>query len=89
MSKKECILTYDEITDYIKSGYKPLEDLQLLIEHKYITCIDKGIRVYLDHESKIIDVFGGAVTIKQVIVGFGSNRKIDYIYYPTNKLYKT
>lgn len=84
ISEKEYIASYDEINDLIYKGYKPLSDLRTLIDLHYINQSHKKIRTYIDHETKIVDVYGGAIARKWV---WRFNGTGEWVYYPIDRDY--
>lgn len=84
ISEKEYIASYDEINDLINKGYEPLGDLRILILYRFIEQSNKKIKTYINHESKIIDVYGGAIARKWVFKFDGTG---EWGYSPINKDY--
>lgn len=85
---KMVILSYNEILDYINCGYKPLTDLRLLLEYKYLNNNEK-YNVWLFENGKYIDVHGGNLIEKYIPahIAFGKVIWGHYVCYPTDKDY--
>ena len=57
ITEKEYIGSFDEISELVNKGYTLLGDLKLAIEGEIIKKRHQKIRLYIDHESKLIDIF--------------------------------
>ena len=56
ISKIEYIASEEEIKELINQGYEPISDLQQAMEHNLLKG-SKGVKVYIDHKRKIVDVY--------------------------------
>lgn len=61
ISEIEYIITYEELMTKIEQGYYIVQDLKIAIGEGLITTDDDRIRVYMDENRKLIDIFS-AVT---------------------------
>lgn len=61
ISETEYIINYDELMCKVGQGYYIVQDLKIALEEGLITANDDRIRVYIDNNRKLIDIFN-AVT---------------------------
>lgn len=59
ISETEYIISYDELMFKVGQGYYIVQDLKIALEEGLITNNDDRIRVYMDNNRRLIDIFGG------------------------------
>lgn len=57
ISEMEYIISYDELMDKIEQGYYIVQDLKIALKEGLITTDDNRIRVYMDNNRGLIDIF--------------------------------
>ena len=57
ISEIEYIISYEELMSKIEQGYYIVRDLKIAIEEGLITADDDHIRVYMDNNRRLIDIF--------------------------------
>ena len=77
ITEKEYIGSFDEMLGLVDKGYTLLGDLKLAIEGEIIKERHQKIRLYIDHERKLIDIFS-ACFCKEVFE-FGKTRLKYYL----------
>ena len=73
----EYIGSFNEILELQDKGYTLLNDLKMAIEGKIVREKHQKIRLYIDHERKLIDIFS-ACFCKEVFE-FGKHRLKYYL----------
>ena len=79
------IVSYSDIMNLINEGYKPLGDLRVALKEKLINDKHNNIKLYINNESKYIDIYANVLFRKSFDFGrwnefyyFDDRRKVFY-----------